>query len=295
MTNSVTNSQSEFSVSFEGEAFASHTMDVRDLGPALIALGQAFDRANSLLNGNRSTISLNIRATRPASFELVLVLQQVLQGASDILDGQFLTKAAVLTELIVGGSTIGAGMITVLKRLRGRRPHIVEENESGIVLEADKLRITMSPDVAKLIVDTPIRDQISAFTRPLYKEGARRLVFKQDNKELESVTRAEVAYFNTESEENDVTEYIIPKQRLQITNPAFEKQRKWRLSDGANVRWYSIEDEAFVNAVEEGLRFGKHDILVCEVVMTQRLDEEGNLRQEHSVNECLGTYCPVSN
>ena len=96
-----TSKQREFSVSFEGLAFADHTMDVRDLAPSLIALGQAFERANSLLNGDQATISLNIRATRPASFEVGLVLDQLLRGAGDILSGDFFTNAATLTELLI--------------------------------------------------------------------------------------------------------------------------------------------------------------------------------------------------
>ena len=99
MTTAITDYQVEFTVFYEGPAFAQHTMEVRDLAPALIALGQAFDRANNLLNGDRASISLSIRATRPGSFEMVLFLEQVIAGAGGILTGDFFTSAANLTEL----------------------------------------------------------------------------------------------------------------------------------------------------------------------------------------------------
>ena len=41
MTTSNVNRQAEFAVAYEGPAFVEHTMEVRDLAPALLALGQS--------------------------------------------------------------------------------------------------------------------------------------------------------------------------------------------------------------------------------------------------------------
>ena len=87
-----TDREVEFSVSYDGNAITQNTMDVRDLAPALLALGQSFERANSLFNGDRASVSLRIRATKPGSFELVLFLQQVLEGATDVLSGDLMVS-----------------------------------------------------------------------------------------------------------------------------------------------------------------------------------------------------------
>jgi len=99
----------EFSVSYDGDALTQNTMDVRDLAPALLALGQSFERVNSLSNGDRASVSLRIRATKPGSFEVVLFLQQLLEGATDVLSGDMMVSAFVLKELLIGGG--GRGVI----------------------------------------------------------------------------------------------------------------------------------------------------------------------------------------
>ena len=255
MTTVITPLQTEFGVSFEGPAFIEHTMEVRDLAPALLALGQAFDRANSVLNGDRATVSLSIRATRPGSFELILFLQQVLEGAGDILTGDFFSSAANLTEMITGGPAIGVCLFALVKRLRGKKPRIGPSQPDGVVFEADNVRIIVPNEVARLYADRPIMDQLEAFVRPLGKDGVERVVFRREQTELESVRREEAVYFATGAEYSNTTEYPIPSQRLRITSLAFAKG-KWRLSDGANTHWYAMEDEDFTTAIQQGKRFG---------------------------------------
>ena len=268
-------------------------MEVRDLAPALLALGQAFDRANGVLNGDRASVSFSIRATRPGSFELVLFLEQVVEGAGDILIGDLFTSAANLTEIIIGGgSTLGVGLFALVKRLRGKKPHVGPQEPDGVVFEADNIRIFVPTEVARLYSDKPIRDQLEAFVRPLGKAGVEKVVFKQNQTALESVRREEVEYFKAEPESADKTEYIIPSQHLQITSLVFSRKGKWKLSDGANVHWYAMEDKDFDTEIQQGKRFGKNDILVCEVLMTQWLDETRKLRLEYSVMRVLQHITP---
>ncbi len=269
-------------------------MEVRDLAPSLLALGQAFDRANGLLNGDRASVSLSIRATRAGSFELVLFLEQVF-GAGGILTRDLFTSAADLTGIIAGGSAIrggGAGLFTLIKRLHGKKPNVSPQQPDGVLFEAENIRIFVPTEVARLYSDKPIRDQLEAFVRPLRKEGVERVVFRQGQTELESVGREEVEYFKAEAESTNKTEHIISNQRLQIASLVFNKKGKWKLSDGANVHWYAMEDVDFATNIQQGKRFGKNDILVCEVLMTQRIDETSKLVLEYSVTRFLRHIAP---
>ena len=292
MTTSIVDHQTEFAVSFEGPAFVDHTMEVRDLAPALLALGQAFDRANGLLNGDRASVSLSIRATRPGSFELVLFLEQVLQGAGEILTNDLFTSAVNLTQITIGSPLLGVGLFALIKRLRGRKPNVDAQQPDGVVFEADNVRIFVPTEVARLYSDKPIRDQLEEFVRPLAKEGVERVVFRQDQTELESVRREEAEYFKAEAESANRTEHIILSQHLQIASLVFSQKGKWRLSDGANVHWYAMKDEEFATAIQQGRRFGGNDILVCDVLMTQWLDEKSKLRLEYSVMRVLQHITP---
>lgn len=57
-------STSEFRIAYEGEALVENTMDVRDLAPALIAFGELFTRANTILNGEKISVSLKGQSYR---------------------------------------------------------------------------------------------------------------------------------------------------------------------------------------------------------------------------------------
>jgi hypothetical protein len=293
----------DFSVSYEGPAFTNQTMEVRELAPALLSLGQAFDRANFLLNGDRAKVTLSIRATQPGSFEVLLFLEQLLEGASGALSGDFLASAANLVTVLVGVS--GVSLFGVFKRLRNRKPTISEDRGDGILFEADNVRFCVPTEVARLYRDRHIRDQVEAFVRPLLREGVERVVFKRGQAEIESVRRDEAQYFRAEDADANVTEYVIPRQRLQITSLTF-RDGKWRLSDGANTHWYAMEDREFAQEIQQGKRFGKDHILVCEVLLTQRLEDDGKLRLDYSVQRVLehitpgrqlqfGNSSPVSN
>ena len=68
----VSPSSAELSLSFEGDALNDGVIDVRDLAPSLIALGEVFTQANDLLNERQASIQLGIRATQRGSFEVQL-------------------------------------------------------------------------------------------------------------------------------------------------------------------------------------------------------------------------------
>lgn len=55
-------SRTNFYVYYDGPALAEGLMDVRDLAPALLALGSAFEECNRVVNGERATLAVNIRS-----------------------------------------------------------------------------------------------------------------------------------------------------------------------------------------------------------------------------------------
>ena len=53
-------SKASFRVAFDGEAVAQHTMNVRDLAPALLALSDAFIEANQIVHGEKTAVEVHI-------------------------------------------------------------------------------------------------------------------------------------------------------------------------------------------------------------------------------------------
>jgi len=290
-----TDHEVEFSVSYDGDALTQNTMDVRDLAPALLALGQSFERANSLCNGDRASVSLRIRATKPGSFEIVLSLQQLLEEATEFLSGDMMVSVFVLKELLIGGRGQGViGLLQLLKQLHGKKPQQTEATPDGITFEADNIKLYIPTEVARLYNDRPTRDNMEAVIRPLLKRGIDSVVFKENNEEIESIQKQEAEYFNSGDYDSDnIVEHVIPRQRLQIASLAFDKDGKWRLSDGANTHWYSMDDQNFLKEIQQGKRFGKDDILICEVLLVQNIDVTGKLKLEYAVKQVLSHIPPA--
>lgn len=76
-----------FLLSYGGPALAGGSIDVRDLGPALLSVGDLFEEANSVAGG-RTNVSVHVQATRRGSFEVLLeIVQPLLPIASDMIRG----------------------------------------------------------------------------------------------------------------------------------------------------------------------------------------------------------------
>ena len=77
-------SSAAFSIAFEGEPFNDGEIDIRDLAPALLALGDVVQSANKALNGDRADARLKVRATKDSCFEAFLNLD--VNWITDMLD-----------------------------------------------------------------------------------------------------------------------------------------------------------------------------------------------------------------
>jgi len=49
-----------FDVVFDGDALAEHKMDVQDLAPSLLGLGDTIRKANTKLNGDKATVNVYV-------------------------------------------------------------------------------------------------------------------------------------------------------------------------------------------------------------------------------------------
>ena len=88
-------SQAQFTIAYDGPALRDGVMDVRDLAPALLAVGKLFDAANLTINGNAATVSVRVRATVPGSFEILIDLAQTItQHLTDLFVGDRATGVA---------------------------------------------------------------------------------------------------------------------------------------------------------------------------------------------------------
>ena len=68
---------SEFSITYDGPALSEHMMDVKELGPALLAIGDLCSEASRFINGDDvSNIQVRVKTTAPGSFDIILEFVQ---------------------------------------------------------------------------------------------------------------------------------------------------------------------------------------------------------------------------
>ena len=282
MTND--NSQAHLDMVFDGPALADGSMNVRDLAPAMMAVGSFFEAANRITNGERTSVSVNVRATSAGSFQVFFEVVQNLE-AVDVLRadiGDFLTTANALKALLIGGGGLASGIFALIKWLRGRKPQLTKINESLYTFSVDGETYEVPMELLRLYQDAAVRRNIQDMVRPVKESGIDRFMLRDAGQTIQEVTKSEVEAF-------DVPEYqdlLLDEERrhaFSIVSLAFKENNKWRLTDGQNTFSVSMRDDAFQRRVDNNdIAFAKGDVLVCDLRTIQWQVEDG-VKSEYEV------------
>jgi len=272
-------SHARFSVRYDGPALADHTMDIRDLAPTLLAIGELFDAANLTLNGDTTAVRVNVRAHEPGCFTIDLdVVQSVLRQGIALLKGDEIVAANTLIGLLVGGASIAGGLIWLIKRLKGKTPERVERLGPGMMrITAEGETFDVPLNLLRLYQDVQVRTAVERVVeKPLDREGINTVGFFENGKELSSVEKAHAASFRVPQIADTIIVDQVRRAAFSIISLAFKEDNKWRLHDGQNPISVTIADNDFLRKVDRNLiSFSKGDILVCEVRTTQTHTAKG--------------------
>ncbi len=278
-----------FSVVYDGPALAGHAMDVRNLAPALLALGELFDAANLALNGDATTVRVTVVAHQPGCFSIDLdVAQTILKQGLALLKGDDIAAALTLKELLVGGVGAAFSVFKLIRWLRGRTPDRLER------LPGDMIRVVIGKDVIdvplrllRLYQDIAVRTAVEKIVAPLESEGIETVSFRQGDAETTIVREEELPLYRAPEIEDKVLIDDRRRAAFSIVSLAFKEDNKWRLHDGQNQISATIADEDFLRRVDQNLiSFSKGDVLVCEVRFLQKQTAKG-LATEHIVEKVI--------
>ena len=283
-------STAQFSIVYDGPALRAGTMDVRDLAPALLAFGQLFDAANRTLNGDAARVNVNVHATKAGSFGIDLDLTQtIVQQLTALFAGDSITAALNLKQLVVDGAVVGCSLIGLIKWLRGGKPDKIEDLGDGVVritLKGEAITVPMK--LVRLYQDLAVRDAAyRAVAEPLGKEGIDVFKVVEGETVLVKVTEAEAEAFARPVVPDETIIESRHRSAFTIVSLAFKEDNKWRLYDGNTQISASIADEEFLERVDSNqISFSKGDILVCDVLVTQKRTREG-LRTDYVVQRVI--------
>ncbi|QVN20666.1 hypothetical protein [Burkholderia pyrrocinia] len=281
-----TSNHQPFTIIYDGPALAEHRMDVRDLAPALIAIADLFTSTNKELNGENAEVRLEVRGSfKAGSFHSELIFVQSL--ASQIRDlfagpnaGAFSNAMAILGALGIVG---GGGLIGLIRTLRGRKPHRIEqEGEQTRVWISEQESFTVDEVTYRLYLNRTVRVSLQKALSPLERDGiASFRIARGDTVEL-TIENDELDAFASGDDPGEVVTDTVARKVLLLESVVFKDGNKWRVHDGTSAFFAALEDEQFLAKVDAGERFGKGDVLVVDLRQTQIVTDEG-LRNEYRI------------
>ncbi|KQQ23708.1 hypothetical protein ASF53_05120 [Methylobacterium sp. Leaf123] len=275
-----------FRLKFDGPALAEHEIDVADLAPALIALGQMVKAANRVVNGDALDVAVKVRTVGDGSFYVDLTVQA--HGAwavvRDFVTGSDVDAVLKLITIIglVGGG--GTGAIALIRRIRGRRPRRLERRGSTIMIEFDGETIEADEASARVAFDPAFRTALERVAvEPLDKPGIDRIVLEGSGVE-EEITRETAGVFLAPPVVEESEFETHHTKVFSIIDLSFKSGKKWRLSDGhGRATLVDVEDADFIARIENSeIAFAKGDLLVCDVRETARQTAKG-LRADYAI------------
>jgi hypothetical protein len=279
-------STTTFTVKYDGEALHNNQMDVRELAPALLAIGQLFDEANRVLNENKTTVNLQVKATSAGSFEISFLLQQsFLNQITAVLQGDTIQNAVTIFDLCMAGGTVTIGLFGLIKKLRGQKPNrITEVDNQHVKIEFDHESFIVPLSLLRLYQDLGVRHAVEKILKPLHNNDIDTFEVKES---FCKVDKKELPYFNAPAFEDRLILEDVRQVAYSIVSLSFKEENKWRLYDGNSTINASIKDETFLEKVETGLiSFTKGDFLICRVKITQNQTETG-LKTDYEIQEVV--------
>lgn len=283
-------SQADFTLTYDGPALANHEMNVRDLAPAMLGIGEIFEALNTLYNGKATDVAVNVRAHELGCFSVVFDVVQHIKSGTEFLAGTEVTAALNLKEVLFGSITGVGGLIWLIRELRGRTPDRIEKLTPGLFrmfIEEEVYEIPLA--LLQAYKELSVRRALERFVmKPLQKPGITEMHVDSGGKRLAYVEKQEAEYFRAPELPDDVIIDDTRRAAFTIRDLSFDEDGLWRLNDGSNPIKASIVDEDFLARVEaDEIRFAKHDVLVCMVHFVQKRTAKGGLVNEYTVTEVL--------
>ena len=273
-------------IRYDGPALSDHLMDVQDLAPALLALGDIIQIANRKFNGEAADIRVLVNAdVEQRCFQIDLSLaQSVLEQAKGFFADEKITTAKEIAEWvgIIGGG--GLGLFKLLAWL-AKRPQvdgttlrITTEGGVTTLIDSDENQVSVDHHVYLLAADVAVVEKAKRVVAPLQKPGYDTLQFVEGETVVDTIDKAEAALDIAlapsilDQSHDDVSSI---RGLIRIKSPQYEGNAKWSVLWGGRAIDVTMPP-AFVHAFQTNELDAPPNTLL-DVQMEQRiaLDDVG--------------------
>lgn len=257
----------QFKVSYDGPALDTGRMDVKELAPALLAIGAVIEECNRLLNPGTARISVNVKNFEDGCFGISFeAVQTAYQNIVDFLSGNTATAAANLLVFIGFVKSSQIGLLQLIKHTKGNKPTEIEELLNGNIKlhfsDKDIEDPEIDNSVFTLYRDIRVRKEIENAIAPLEKEGIETFQVYSGNEVFERIQKSEAMYFHLPPISDEAVDEHESIKIFSIHSLSFKEDNKWRLSDGTNTFFVTISDQDFLKSVDQNqISFSKGDLL----------------------------------
>lgn len=283
-----------FVLVYNGAALQDGSMDVRQLAPALLAIGDLFERSNSLLNDNRAHVAVRVTAIEQGSFLLHIDLwQTVAEQVRTLFSHADIATINAIIDSLFGKAAGAVGVFELIRLLRGKRAKRKRVLQNGNVeLELpDGTTTEAKPQTITLYEDQRIRQDASEAVKPVNAEGIDSFEVKRGTEVLEHVEKPDVESFKKAAEKPDYRETepkldATARRAVEIIKPSFADDLVWTVSGGEGERFTAkMADPEFQERVDRGeVFFKKGDIAIVDVA-TKSWVVNGRLHSEHEITK----------
>jgi len=283
--------QESIQLAFVGKALDDGTMDVRDLAPALLHLGQLLERANVLLNGDHAEISVHIRADfQKGSFEVNIELfQQIIKALfgndivspKSILDLIGITGALCIEDVKSVGSTV-SNVIELLKKLKNKKVGKVttlEDNSVHIHIEGDNNGVIDINDqrVYEMAKDSKMREYLAKSFSPVEKQGIDAVETRKHGETQQRIEKSDLPALAAKSSNlQDIEVHEFEREQwCEVIKLPFREGYVWRLQSGEETFSATMADDDFVERVKKSEEaFVASDQLLVQMKTTQTISSD---------------------
>lgn len=299
---------------FDGPALSSHEMDVRDLAPALLALGDVCVITNEILNGSSAGVQVLVRAdVEQKCFQIQIELAQTIyEHLTAFLDDRAIQNAKNIFEwigIIAGGTVfMGGGLFGLYKAITGEGLDHNSKIEAkagpnGIVYQVvgnGNTTIIVPSAVHKLAQDPRMFPAVKRVVAPLMKDGYEKLEFEYDGRITQYFTRQEAQRIVEAPPEVTISndgKYLTSqiKTTVRVRKAIYEGTAKWGVQYKKGIE-AKIADEDWLRDFQAArVHVPPGSSLVVDIEEKVPIDEHGEQTGEavYTIKKVHGVVPPT--